>query len=139
MTTVLLSSSGAIYSLFITRTPLGFMSMMGVISLAGIVVRNGVILIDFMEQKVGDGMNLQEAVTEAGAQRLRPILLTAGTSFLGLMPLVLGSNLLFKPLATCIAGGLVYSTMLTLILIPSLYYIYRQKQVHAIMRETHVC
>ncbi|MEA1962170.1 MAG: efflux RND transporter permease subunit [Bacillota bacterium] len=128
MTTVLLSSSGALYSLFMTRTALGFMSLMGVISLAGVVVRNGVILVEFMEQKMRDGMNLQDAIQEAGAQRLRPILLTAGTSFLGLMPLALGNNLLFKPLATCIAGGLLYSTMLTLVLIPSLYYLYRGKK-----------
>ena len=127
LATVLLSSSGALYSLFITRTPLGFMALMGIVSLAGVVVRNGVILIEFMEQKLRAGLDLNEAVQQAGAQRLRPILLTVGTSFFGLMPLALGKNLLFKPLAICIAGGLLYSTLLTLILIPCVYYLYRRK------------
>lgn len=126
LATVFLSSSGALYSLFITRTPLGFMALMGIVSLAGVVVRNGVILIEFMEQKVRAGIDLDEAVQQAGFQRLRPILLTVGTSFFGLMPLALGKNLLFKPLAICIAGGLLYSTLLTLILIPCVYYLYRK-------------
>lgn len=129
MTTVLLSSSGAIYSLFITRTPLGFMALMGVISLAGIVVRNGIILIEFMEQKVKAGMELITAVKLAGGQRLRPILLTVGTSFFGLMPIILGNNLLFRPLAICIAGGLLFSTIFTLILIPCAYFLYRRKKI----------
>ncbi|HZJ85414.1 MAG TPA: efflux RND transporter permease subunit [Syntrophomonadaceae bacterium] len=127
MATVLLSSSGALYSLFITWTPLGFMSMMGVVSLAGVVVRNGIILVEFMEQRLNNNMDLYEAVKLAGGQRLRPILLTTGTSFFGLMPLVLGKNLLFKPLAICIAGGLLYSTIFTLILIPCAYYLYRRR------------
>lgn len=127
LATVLLSSSGALYSLFITRTPLGFMALMGIVSLAGVVVRNGVILIEFMEQKLRAGIDLDEAVQQAGFQRLRPILLTVGTSFFGLMPLALGKNLLFKPLAICIAGGLLYSTLLTLVLIPCVYYLYRRK------------
>ncbi len=127
MATVFLSSSGALYSLFITRTPLGFMALMGIVSLAGVVVRNGVILIEFMEQRLRAGMDLDEAVQQAGAQRLRPILLTVGTSFFGLMPLALGKNLVFKPLAICIAGGLLYSTLLTLVLIPCAYYLYRRK------------
>ncbi len=76
LATVLLSSSGALYSLFITRTPLGFMALMGIVSLAGVVVRNGVILIEFMEQKLRAGIDLDEAVQQAGAQRLQPILLT---------------------------------------------------------------
>ncbi|HZK43108.1 MAG TPA: efflux RND transporter permease subunit [Syntrophomonadaceae bacterium] len=127
MATVLLSSSGALYSLFITSTPLGFMALMGVVSLAGVVVRNGIILIEFMEERLREGMNLIEAIKLAGGQRLRPILLTTGTSFFGLMPLALGSNLLFKPLAICIAGGLLYSSILTLVLLPCAYYIYRNK------------
>ena len=102
------------------------MALMGIVSLAGVVVRNGIILIEFMEQKVRSGIDLKEAVTQAGYQRLRPILLTVGTSFFGLMPLVFGKILLFKPLAICIAGGLLYSTLLTLILIPCLYFLYRQ-------------
>ncbi len=128
LATVFLSSSGALYSLFVTRTPLGFMALMGIVSLAGVVVRNGVILIEFMEQKTKGGMTLEEAVLQAGFQRLRPILLTVGTSFFGLMPLALGKNLLFKPLAICIAGGLLYSTLLTLVLIPCLYYLYRRNK-----------
>ncbi len=126
LVTVLLSSSGALYSLFFTRTPLGFMALMGVVSLAGVVLRNGLILVEFMEQKIKAGIMLNDAVRQAAYQRLRPILLTSGTSFFGLMPLALGNNLLFKPLAICIAGGLLYSTLLTLLLIPAAYYLYRR-------------
>lgn len=129
LTTVVLSSSGALYTLFITRTPLGFMSLMGVISLAGIVVRNGIILIEFMEERIKGGIRLEEAIHESCSQRLRPVLLTTGTTFFSLVPLVFGSNLMFKPLAICISGGLLYCTLLTLIIVPSFYYLWKKHQL----------
>ncbi len=121
LSTVLLGTSGAILVLFITQTGLGFMSMMGIVSLAGITVRNGIILIEFIEQKRRNGLPLSEAVQEACQSRLKPIVLTSTTTILGLMPLIFSGILLFKPLAISIAGGLIFSALLTLLLVPALY------------------
>jgi multidrug efflux pump subunit AcrB len=121
MSTVFLGTSGAILVLFITQTGLGFMSLMGIVSLAGISVRNGIILIDFMEQRRKNGAPLADAVQEACQKRLKPIILTSLTTILGLTPLIFSNILLFKPLAIAIAGGLMFSTCLTLFLLPALY------------------
>ncbi|TEB07775.1 Swarming motility protein SwrC [Pelotomaculum schinkii] len=121
MSTVYLAVAGGLIGLFVTRTPLGFMSMMGFISLAGIVVRNGIVLIDFIEQARKKGVELKQAVIHAGEARLRPILLTSLTAIAGLMPLALSGDPLFTPIATTIISGLALSTMLTLIVVPSLY------------------
>lgn len=121
MSTVYLAVAGGLIGLFVTRTPLGFMSMMGFISLAGIVVRNGIVLIDFIEQARKKGVELKQAVIHAGEARLRPILLTSLTAVAGLTPLALSGDPLFTPIATTIISGLLLSTMLTLIVVPSLY------------------
>jgi multidrug efflux pump subunit AcrB len=97
------------------------MSMMGAVSLAGIVVRNAVVMIEFMEQRIRSGEGVKEAVVAAGEARFRPILLTSLTSIAGLLPIALGDNPLFQPLGTAIVTGLVFSTILTLLLVPALY------------------
>ncbi len=121
MSTVYLAAAGSMIGLFITGNPLGFMSMMGVISLAGIVVRNGIVLIDFIERARAEGVELKEAVLRGGEARLRPILLTSMTAVAGLSPLALSGNPLFAPLAITIISGLIFSTMMTLVIVPSLY------------------
>ncbi len=121
MSTVYLAIAGSMIGLFVTRTPLGFMSMLGCISLSGIVVRNGIVLIDFIEEARKTGTELVQAVIQAGEARLRPILLTSMTAIAGLMPLALSGDPLFTPLATAIISGLLLSTPLTLIVVPSLY------------------
>lgn len=121
MSTVYLAIAGSLIGLFITRTPLGFVSMMGMISLAGIVVRNGIVFIEFIERSRQAGHELKEAVQLAGAARLRPILLTSATAVAGLTPLAFAAEPLFTPLATTIISGLVFSTLLTLLVVPSLY------------------
>lgn len=121
MSTVYLAVAGSMIGLFITRTPLGFMSMLGCISLAGIVVRNGIVLIDFIEKARRAGSELGQAVIQAGEARLRPILMTSLTAMAGLMPMALSGSSLFRPLAITIISGLLLSTMLTLIVVPSLY------------------
>jgi len=97
------------------------MPMTGVISLSGIVVRNGIVLIDFIEKARAEGVELKEAVLRGGEARLRPILLTSMTAVAGLSPLALSGNPLFAPLGITIISGLIFSTMLTLIIVPSLY------------------
>lgn len=121
MSTVYLAVAGSLIGLFITRTPLGFVSMMGMIALAGIVVRNGIVFIEFIERSRQAGHELKEAVQLAGGARLRPILLTSATAVAGLIPLAFAREPLFTPLATTIISGLVFSTLLTLLVVPSLY------------------
>jgi len=121
MSTVYLAVAGSLIGLFATRTPLGFVSMMGMIALAGIVVRNGIVFIEFIERSRKAGHELKEAVQLAGGARLRPIILTSATAVAGLTPLAFASEPLFTPLATTIISGLVFSTLLTLLVVPSLY------------------
>ncbi len=131
MSTVCLAVAGSMVGLFVTRTPLGFMSMMGIISLAGIVVRNGIVLIDFIEKARRAGMELKEAVIRAGEARLRPILLTTATATAGLLPMTLLGDPFFIPMGMTIISGLVFSTMLTLVVLPSAYVVlagYRDKR-----------
>ena len=97
MSTVYLAVAGSLIGLFITRTPLGFVSMMGVIALAGVVVRNGIVLIDFIEKARHAGLELKESVIQAGVARLRPILLTTATATAGLLPITLAGDPLFFP------------------------------------------
>lgn len=121
MSTVYLAVSGSLIGLFVTQTPLGFMTMMGAISLAGIVVRNGIVFIEFIEEARHAGVELKQAVIQAGEARLRPILLTSLTAVAGLSPLALSGDVLFQPLAVTIISGLLFSTLLTLIVVPSFY------------------
>lgn len=129
MSTVYLAISGSLIGLFVTRTPLGFMTMMGIVSLAGIVVRNGIVLVEFIEQGRKRGLALREAVIEAGEARFRPIILTSMTAIAGLLPLGISGDELFKPLAVTIISGLFFSTMFTLIVVPSFYTVMEQRRM----------
>jgi len=91
-----------------------------VIALGGIVTRNAILLVDFIEQRLDEGMDLKEAVIQAGAQRTRPILLTAATVMFGSGVLIFEPAL--EPLGLTLASGVLVSTLLTLVLIPVLYF-----------------
>ena len=105
--------------------------MIGVIALAGIVVRNSLILIEFIHMALREGMNLQEALIQAGAVRIRPIFLTAGTTLLG--NLVITLDPIFSGLAWAIIFGIAASTLLTLFVIPVLYsLVYANKRGHGL-------
>lgn len=121
MTTVYLAAAGGVIGIFISGSSIGFMSIMGIISLAGIVVRNGIVLIEFIEDARREGVELKEAVIGATSARFRPILLTSLTAIIGLLPLALTGSILFRPMAYTIIFGLMFSTLLTLIVVPSLY------------------
>ncbi|SFM48353.1 Multidrug efflux pump subunit AcrB [Paenibacillus sp. 1_12] len=123
LSTVYLAAGGAVIGLYITNSPIGFMALMGLVSLAGIVVRNGIILIEFIEQARKRGLPLYEAVAEAGRARLRPILLTMATAIGGLLPMTIMGGNLWRPMGITIISGLIYSTILTLIVVPSLFVI----------------
>ncbi|WHZ55903.1 efflux RND transporter permease subunit [Metabacillus hrfriensis] len=119
--TVYLAVAGAVAGLFVTQTPFSFMATMGIVSLAGIVVRNSVVLFEFIEQRIKAGYGRTEAVLEAGRARIRPILLTAFTALVALLPVAFSSDPLFKPLAISIVSGVLFSTILTLLIVPALY------------------
>ncbi|WP_052398393.1 efflux RND transporter permease subunit [Geomicrobium sp. JCM 19039] len=121
LSAVYLAFSGAMIGLFITQTGLGFMSLMGGVSLAGIVVRNGIVLIEFIEQRRKEGLGAKEAVTLAAEQRFRPVVLTSLTTIAGLMPVALGNSTLFQPLGITIVSGALFSAILTLFVVPALY------------------
>lgn len=121
MTTVYLAAAGGIMGIFITGSPIGFMSLMGIISLAGIVVRNGIVLIEFIEDARHEGIELEEAVIQATGARFRPILLTSLTAIVGMVPIALIGDILFRPMANTIIFGLIFSTVLTLFVVPSVY------------------
>ena len=136
LSAVVLSTVGVLLGLLVTGQPFGIvMSGVGVIALAGIVVNNNIVLIDTYNILRRRGLDTIEAVIRTGAQRLRPVLLTTVTTVLGLMPMVLGVNIDFihrgltvggpstqwwTQLATAVAGGLTFATLLTLVLTPSL-------------------
>jgi multidrug efflux pump subunit AcrB len=124
MFSVPLGVTGVFVTLWLTKTSLSVNSFMGIIMMVGIVVSNGVLLVDFARVLRGRGMPLIEATIAAGKTRLRPILMTTIATIVGLIPMALGigegseTNL---PLARAVIGGLTVSTFFTLFLIPSLY------------------
>jgi HAE1 family hydrophobic/amphiphilic exporter-1 len=115
---------GVIGALWITGTALSVLALIGVVMLAGIVVNNAIVLVDAINRRRRQGQPLDEAIVEAGNERLRPILMTTTTTVLALLPMAIGlgaGNELRAPLAITVIGGLLVSTLLTLIVIPSLY------------------
>lgn len=137
MTSIVLSLTGVFLGLMITVTPFGIiMTGIGVISLAGVVVNNAIVLIDYINQLVRDGMELNAALIRAGTVRFRPVLLTAVTTILGLLPMALRVSYDFKtltweiggesadwwaPMAVAVIFGLAFATLLTLVVVPVLY------------------
>ncbi|GIG65524.1 hydrogenase expression protein [Phytomonospora endophytica] len=119
------AATGAIGLLLATGTPLGLAAGIGLLMLIGIVVTNAIVLLDLINQYRRDGMPLFEAVIEGGRNRLRPILMTALATIFALTPMALGltggGGFISKPLAMVVIGGLVSSTLLTLVLVPTLY------------------
>ncbi|MHB8809316.1 MAG: efflux RND transporter permease subunit [Desulfobulbaceae bacterium] len=139
MTSVLMSLGGAFLGLLLFRQPFGIiMTGVGVISLAGVVVNNAIILLDYTNKLIARGYPLQEAVIGAGATRLRPVMLTAITTILGLIPMVTGvsydfhhltmawvseSSQWWRSMAVVVIFGLMVATFLTLVVVPTLFYL----------------
>ncbi len=124
MFSVPLAAIGVLVTLFITGTTLNVQSYIGCIMLGGIVVNNAILLVDQAGRLLRDGMAVRDALVEAGRRRLRPILITTLTTILGLMPLALGIGEgadAQAPLARAVVGGLTASTLITLVLIPTVF------------------
>jgi multidrug efflux pump subunit AcrB len=130
MFSVPLGMIGVIWALFLTNTTLNVTSFMGIIMMVGIVVSNGVLLVEYVNELRRHGLELHEAVVQAGRTRLRPIVMTSLTTLVGLFPMALGIDVGSEanaPLARAVIGGLAVSTVLTLILIPTLYVILEER------------
>lgn len=121
MVAIPLALFGAFLGLIVTRNPFGFTAFMGLISLSGVVVRNAIILIDYIHEVRGHTASLREAALEAGRRRLRPIFLTTIAAAAGLTPMILSGSGLWSPLASVIAVGLLFSMVFTLVIVPVLY------------------
>jgi HAE1 family hydrophobic/amphiphilic exporter-1 len=116
---------GAVWFDFLTGTPFGLMSQIGLLILMGIVVKNGIVLVDHVNQLRREGLARADAILQGGRERLRPILMTAATAILGLVPLAVGHSgvggAYYYPLARTVIGGLTTSTILTLVILPFIY------------------
>ncbi len=117
--TVPLAAVGIFPGLVLSGSPFGFQSLLGIIALVGIVVNNAIVLLDVMDQQLEKGDEIRDAVRKAVEQRTRPILLTTATTVAGLLPLAFSSSTLWPPMAWAIISGLLASTVLTLLVIPS--------------------
>ncbi len=122
LVTIPLGLIGVVLGLLLLRSYFGFMTLLGVISLAGIVINNAIVLLDRIRIEIEEnGLEPPRAVIEAAQRRLRPILLTTATTVGGLLPLLLGGGPMWEPLAIAIMFGLMFATVLTLGVVPLLY------------------
>lgn len=119
---ILFAVPGAVWLLAATRTPFNMMAQIGLLLLMGVVVNNGIVLLDHLNQLRKAGMPRDEAIIQAGRDRLRPVLMTAATTLLGLLPMAIGGtavgDLFYYPLARTVMGGLISSSVLTLLALP---------------------
>jgi len=116
-----LALPGAALGLLITHNTFGFTAFIGIVSVGGLVVRNSIILIDYIHERMKDGVELEQAALEAGERRLRPIFLTSAAAAVGVIPMILSGSSLWSPLASVIAFGLLGSMFFTLVAIPVLF------------------
>ena len=129
ITSIFFGFVGVFWFFFVTGTTFSFMAMIGILILMGIVVNNGIVLIDHIHQLRMAGMPRFEAIIKGGKDRMRPILMTAATTVLGLLPLCFGTTQIggdgppYFPMARAIVGGLTFSTVVTLIILPAIYLI----------------
>jgi multidrug efflux pump subunit AcrB len=125
LSSAILSTSGVLFALLITRTTFNVSSFMGLIMVVGIVAKNGILLLDANEKYRAEGMSLEDAIVHAGRRRLRPIVMTALAAVAGMLPLALaigaGSQML-QPLAIAVIGGILISMVLSLVVTPAIQY-----------------
>jgi multidrug efflux pump subunit AcrB len=131
VTGAVLALTGALFALLITRTTLNVVSLMGMIMIVGIVAKNGILMLDTVEDHLEEGDDLHAALVKSGRRRFRPVLMTSLAAMLGMLPLALalgsGSELL-QPLAIAVMGGLAFALMLSLVVTPSVYALIRERR-----------
>lgn len=131
MFTIPLAFTGGFLGLWITGSPVSVIAMIGFVMLSGIIVNNGIVLVDYINQLRREGMEKREAIIESGRTRLRPILMTALTTILGLSTMALGMGMgadMVQPMAIVTVGGLIYGTLLTLLVVPCIYDLLNRKK-----------
>lgn len=124
MFTIPLAFTGGLFALFFTGNEVSVVAMIGFVMLAGIIVNNGIVMVDYINQLRREGMSKKESIIESGKTRLRPILMTALTTILAMSTVALGigsGSEMMQPMAIVTVGGLVYGTLLTLIVVPCIY------------------
>lgn len=131
MFTIPLAFTGGFLGLYLTNSPISVIAMIGFVMLSGIIVNNGIVLVDYINQLRREGMDKKSAIIESGRTRLRPIIMTALTTVLGLLPMAAGMGMgadMVQPMAIVTVGGLVYGTLLTLFVVPCIYDILNRKK-----------
>jgi HAE1 family hydrophobic/amphiphilic exporter-1 len=132
MTSLMFAFSGVFIILWLTGHTLNVMSMIGAIMLIGIVVKNGIVLIDYITLNRERGMGIRTAVIDGGRSRLRPVVMTTLTTILGMVPMAVGTGQgaeMWRPMGTAVIGGLTFSTILTLLFVPTLYCVFAARGV----------
>lgn len=138
MFTIPLAFTGGFLGLMVTKNEVSVIAVLGFIMLAGIVVNNGIVLVDYINQLRSSGMDKKKAIVEAGKTRMRPILMTALTTILGLSTLAIGIGMgseMMQPIAIVTIGGLLYATIMTLFILPILYDLFHRKDRIVISEE----
>lgn len=137
VTGAVLALAGVLLALFITKTTLNVVSFMGMIMVVGIVAKNGILMLDAVEEHLAEGDNLTEALITSGRRRFRPVLMTSLAAILGMLPLALaigaGSELL-QPLAIAVIGGLVFALVLSLVVTPTVYALLQNPKTNSKMK-----
>lgn len=136
--TMPLAATGGFLGLYLTGNEVSVVSMIGFVLLAGIVVNNGIVLVDYVNQLRLEGTEKREALLEAGKTRLRPILMTAITTILGLLPMAFGMGSgsdMMAPIAIVTVGGLTYATLMTLFVVPVIYDLLNRKELQKVSEE----
>ena len=138
MFTIPLAFTGGFLALLICGMEVSVVSLIGFIMLTGIIVNNGIVLVDYINQLRRDGMPRREAIVEAGATRLRPILMTSVTTILGLIDMAVSQSAgtsLMQPVAVVCIGGLLYATLMTLFVVPCIYDLLNKKELRKVREE----
>ena len=131
MFTIPLAFTGGFLGLYLSGSEVSIIAMLGFIMLAGIIVNNGIVLVDYINQLRRGGIEKKEAIIQAGKTRIRPILMTALTTILGLSTMAAGLGMgadMMQPMAIVVIGGLVYGTLLTLFVVPCIYDLLNRKK-----------
>ncbi|MEL6190094.1 MAG: efflux RND transporter permease subunit, partial [Myxococcota bacterium] len=131
LSAIVLGLVGVVGGLFVMNSVFGFMALLGVVSLAGIVINNAIVLLDRIQLELDAGHDPETAIIGASQQRVRPILLTTATTVASLIPLYVSGGAMWEPLAVVIMFGLVFSTLMTLLVVPLLYAILYRAPVPA--------
>lgn len=131
MFTIPLAFTGGFFALFVTKNNVSVIGALGFVMLAGIIVNNGIVMVDYINQLRGEGMDKKEAIVESGKARLRPILMTTLTTVISMSTMALGiggGSAMMQPMAIVMIGGLLYGTLLTLLVVPCLYDIFNSNK-----------